>query len=548
MKGKFGLDIAHYVFLPSFAEDALYKTTGQEIELFTDDNMYLFCEKGIRGGITMVSNRQVKANNPKCPDFNPDSEEAMKNLFTWLLYVDANALYTGTMMQSMPTGEHRWITPEETSDLFDKISKCEILKDASKGYILEVDLDYPYKLHKAHTSYPLAPENIEISKEEMSEYGQEIINDLKHYTKTKKLVPNLNDKKKYIVHYRALQFYIKQGMVLRKIHRGIEFDQSPWMKPFMEELARSRALVTNDFEKNMYKLLGNANYGKTVENVRKYQRVDFVRPEGESKKFKRLVADPSYKSHRILAENLVGISRHQTKARLSKPIFIGMTVLDESKITMYNFYYNVMKERYGDNVELVYTDTDSLILLIRTENVYNDMVEMYEHFDFSDYKPDHPIYQALGKEKIELNKKVPGKYKDESSGTAMWKFCGPRPKLYSYILADGKTDRRAKGVQKVVVKKNLTHDMYENCLKSRKECMVTMHRLGSKDHIIRLLRSSKIGISPLDTKRWILSDGITTLAFSNWRIIVYKKMIGKGMSHEEAEKRMMKLELKPQYQ
>jgi hypothetical protein len=176
------------------------------------------------------------------------------------------------------------------------------------------------------------------------------------------------------------------------------------------------------------------------------------------------------------------------------------------------------------------------------------MVEMQEHFDFSDYKPEHPVYQALGKEKIALNKKVPGKFKDESSGTAMWKFCGPRPKLYSYILADGKTDRRAKGVQKVVVKKNLTHDMYENCLKSRKEYMVTMHRLGSKDHIIRLLRSSKIGISPLDTKRWILSDGITTLAFGDWRIIAYKKMIGKGMSHEEAEKRMIKLELKPQYQ
>ncbi|CAG8833220.1 31244_t:CDS:2, partial [Gigaspora margarita] len=284
------------------------------------------------------------------------TEEAIKKLYTWLLYVDANALYTGAMMQAMPTGEHRWITPKETPDLFNKISKCEISNDADKGYILEVDFDYPYKLHKAHTSYPLAPENIEISKEEMN----------------------------------------------------------------------------------------------------------FVRPEGESKKFKKLVANPSYKSHRILAENLVGISRHQSKARLSKPIFIGMSVLDESKITMYNFYYNIMKARYGNKIEMVYTDTDSLILLIQTENIYKDIAEMHEHFDFSDYKPKHPIYKALGKEKISLNKKVPGKFKDESCGTAMWKFCGPRPKLYSYILADGKTDRRAKGVQKVVVKKNLTHDMYED--------------------------------------------------------------------------------------
>ncbi|CAG8714399.1 17270_t:CDS:2, partial [Dentiscutata erythropus] len=285
--------------------------------------MYLFCEKGIRGGISM------------------------------LLYVDANALYTEAMMQSMPTGGHRWITPDETPDLFNKITKWEISNNAEKGYILEVDLDYLYKLHKAYTSYPLAPKNIEISKEEMSKCGQDIINDLKHYTKTKKLVQNLNNKKKYIVHYRP-----------------------------MEELARSHALAKNDFEKNMYKLLGNANYRKTVENICKYQRIDFVRLEGKSKKFKKLVANPSYKLHRILAENLVGISCHQSKARLSKPIFI-------------------------DNVEIVYTDTDSLILLIRTENVYKDMAEMHEHFDFSNYKLEHPIYKALRKEKIILNKKVP---------------------------------------------------------------------------------------------------------------------------------------------
>src|SRR5277367_841549 len=104
------------------------------------------------------------------------------------------------------------------------------------------------------------------------------------------------------------------------------------MKPFMDELARSRALATNDFEKNMYKLLGNTNYGKTVENVHKYQKIDFVRPQNEVKKFKRLVADSSYKSYRILGENLVGISRHQTRMSLCKPIFIDISILDQSKV------------------------------------------------------------------------------------------------------------------------------------------------------------------------------------------------------------------------
>ncbi|CAG8771916.1 22015_t:CDS:2, partial [Dentiscutata erythropus] len=348
MKSKFELDIAHYVSLSSFAENALYKTTGQEIELFTDDNIYLFCEKGIRGGILIVSNRQVEANNLQHSDFVSETEEAMKKLYTWLLYVDANALYTGAIMQYISTGGHRWIIPEETPDLFNKITKWEIPDNAEKCYILEI----------AHTLYPLAPENIEISKEEMSKCEQEIINDLKHYTKTKKLIPNLNNKKK---------------------------------------------------------------------------------PEGESKKFKKLVANSSYKSHRILAENLVGISHHQSKARLSKPIFIGMSVLDE----------------------MVYTDTDSLILLIRTENVYKDMAEMHEHFDFSDYKSEHPIYKALGKEKIK-------------------KFLVSLRMKVAVLLCVNFVDQDLSSIVIFLLMEKQIEELKE------------YKRLGSKDHIIRLLRLSKV--------------------------------------------------------
>ena len=192
------------------------------------------------------------------------------------------------------------------------------------------------------------------------------------------------------------------------------------MKPFMNNLAKSHALANNDFEKNMYKLLGNANYGKTVENMRKYQKIDFLRLQNEERKFKRLIADPSYKSHRILGNNLVGINRHQTKVNLCKPIFIGMSVLDQSKVIMYNFYYNIMKARYGDKVELVYTDTDSLILLIETEDIYKDMAEMYEHFNFSDYPPNHELVKSLLEGAYKRNKKCQGNLRMN----VMVKLCG----------------------------------------------------------------------------------------------------------------------------
>src|SRR5277367_143471 len=127
----------------------------------------------------------------------------------------------------------------------------------------------------------------------------------------------------------------------------------------------------------------------------------------------------------------------------------------------------------------------------------------------------------------------------------MWKITALRPKQYSYILADGKADRRAKGIQKAVVKKDLTHNMYDACIQNQKEQMVLIHQLESKDHTIRLLQSSKIGLNPLDTKRWILSDSITTLALGDWCIRAYKKLCKFGIEHEKAKKRAMMLHLKP---
>src|SRR5271170_6333347 len=120
------------------------------------------------------------------------------------------------MMQSMPTGGHRDMEEDEIPELFDKLTKCEIPDDILKGYMVEVDMEYPYKLHKAHTSYPLAPENLKISKEEMSKYGEDLINELGHYTKIKKLVPNLNNKKNYIIHYQAFQCYTHPYCILLK--------------------------------------------------------------------------------------------------------------------------------------------------------------------------------------------------------------------------------------------------------------------------------------------------------------------------------------------
>ena len=221
----------------------------------------------------------------------------------------------------------------------------------------------------------------------------------------KKLIPNLYDKKKYVLHYRNLQYYLSQGMVLEKIHRVISFDQKAWMKPYIELNTYLRTLATTAFEKDFYKLANNAVFGKSMENLRKRQRVELVQPETNPKKYRKLIAD-----------NLVAVHIKKGLIRMERPIYVGFTVLELSKLCMYQFYYDILKEKYGGNVELAYTDTDSLLVKITTENIYKDMVKMADHFDFSDYPKDHEVIKSLPEDqwittngkRVLKNKKVPG--------------------------------------------------------------------------------------------------------------------------------------------
>ena len=131
-------------------------------------------------------------------------------------------------------------------------------KDADQGFILEVDLDYPASLHDEHTDYPLAPEKMKVSKEQMSPYQHRLIDELGTSFECEKLVPNLMNKSRYVVHYRNLQLYLSLGLKLTKVHKVLQFNQSPWMAPYITKNTELRKTATNDFEKDFYKLMNNA--------------------------------------------------------------------------------------------------------------------------------------------------------------------------------------------------------------------------------------------------------------------------------------------------
>ena len=233
---NYNLDPAHYYTAPGLSWDVSLKITDVKLELLSDIDMLLMVEKGIRGGVSMVSNRYGKANN-KYMGKRFDVKEPSK----YITFLDANNLYGWAMSKPLPTHGFKWMKRNEL-ETWEKHS-C----------ILEVDLVYPQSLHDLHNDYPLAPERIKVNKVD-------------------KVIPNLGYKEKYIIHYENLKQYLSLGLKLLEIHRGIKFQESPWLEKYIALNTDLRTKAKNDFEKDFFKLMNNSVFGKTMENIR--NRVD----------------------------------------------------------------------------------------------------------------------------------------------------------------------------------------------------------------------------------------------------------------------------------
>ena len=243
----YGLDPAHYLTLPGYPWDALLKSTEVSLELITDPDMYLFIEKGLRGGISMVSHRHARANNRYMQNYDPEQPTS------FLQYLDANNLYGWAMSQPMPARNFCWV------DYSEKL--LDTPPDSSTGYFLEVDLEYPASLHAEHNDYPLAPEKMAVTKDMMSPYQQKLVEDLELGAASfncKKLIPNLMPKQRYVLHYRNLQLYRQLGMEIVKVHKALAFHQTPWMAPYIAKNTQLRTAAKNDLEKVFFKLMNNA--------------------------------------------------------------------------------------------------------------------------------------------------------------------------------------------------------------------------------------------------------------------------------------------------
>src|ERR1700759_1967509 len=268
-------------------------------------------------------------------------------------------------------------------------------------------------------------------------------------------------------------------------------------------------MAKNDFEKDFFKLMNNSVFGKTMENVRK--RMNFMLISDKTK-FEKYVSKPNFINGVIFNENLVGVHYVQEKLLLNKPIYVGFSILDISKTLMYDFHYRFIKQKYGKKAKLLFTDTDSLCYEIQTRNVYQDMYNDKDLFDLSEI--NDPRYD---KYKDNTNKKVLGKFKLEHANDPIDEFIGLRSKMYSLQFEDGKEEKKAKGIVKSVIKKDLKHKNYNDILESGKKMYPNMKVIRSQKHRVYTMEMNKVSLSAYDDKRYLKKDGIRSLPYGHYK-------------------------------
>ena len=396
-------------------------------------------EEGIRGGICHSIHRYAKANNKYMKNYNNNEESS------YIQYLDANNLYGWAMSKELPVNGFKWIDNNEINEDFIK----NYDENNDKGYIFEVDVKYPKKLHELHSDLPFLPERMEINK-------------------CKKLVCNLYSKKKYVAHINTLKQVLNHGLKFKKIHRVIEFNQEAWLKPYIDINTELRKLAKNDFEKDLFKLMNNSVFGKTMENIRKHRDVKLVTTD---RKRSKLVSEPNYYTINLISEDLSIIEMKNTKVKMNKPIYLGLSILEISKILMYEFWYDYMKPKCNNDVKLCYMDTDRFVMHIKTNDFYKDIASDVENrFDTSNYEVNtsettaEPSALARRPLPTGKNKKVIGLMKDELGGKIITEFVTLRPKTYSFLIGDGKEDKKAKGTKKCIIKKMTKFNDYKKCL------------------------------------------------------------------------------------
>ena len=472
---EYGISPLYCVSLPGYTWQCGLKYTGINLQTLQDKDMILLLENNIRGGISSVmGDRYVKSDDNKK-----------------ILYIDANNLYGHSMSQYLLYDEIKFDNNIKLEDILNTPDDNDV------GYFIEVDLKYPDNIKEKTKNFPFAPMNKKINSNNFNDYMNEIKPET--YIQTKKLICDWSDKKNYLVHYRILKFYLRHGMIVDKVHNIISFKQSRWLEKYMNINTQKRSRAKNDFEKDFYKLLNVAFYGKTMENVRNRLKIKFIKKDNHKKILEyqsKLNFNGIHKSYK----NCDSYTTKQNEVVMDKPIYLGFTVLELSKLLMYETYYDKLQPYFGqENIKLHYMDCDSFVLSIETENIINDLKNLENLFDFSNLNKNHELFSNKNKKKV-------GKFKIETPKN-IWidEFVALRSKCYAFKCGND-CNNKLKGISKSY-SKNIKFDEYKKCLDGEEyqyECDIYI--LRSINHEMFLQKVKKSTLSIFDDKRCYINN------------------------------------------
>ena len=462
--------------------------------------MYLFCEAGIRGGVSSVFTRYAKANNPSVRGYDPSKPQ------THLIFFDCVNLYGAAMKELLPCGGFKWESP--ISQLFHPDNIIDLDENSERGYIFDVNLTIPPERHDYLNQYPPAAENIEIHEGIISPYSREV-RKLRGYPKKfsqRKLCPNLLDKEHFVVHIQALKCYLKLGVKVTRINRIMSFKQKAWLKEYVNLRSERRSVAGTEFLRKVEKLGVVSVFGKTLENKRKHKTVRFVSNE-VSARFQ--TSKPEFRSFKIISKNLVSVELDKKRVTLDAPIPVGLTKLDISKKKVFDFFYGVILPKFP-HAELVLSDTDSLLVKLHTDNITRDLHSIKQFLDLSNLKTSNPLHSNH-------NKDIPGTFKLETKDEIIEEVVALRSKLYSIRMVGGRKIAAA-GVSRKIAAKKITHEDFVNTLVGKKDKFIMQRTIRSDRHTLNTVQSNRIALTAYDDKRYILDDGIHTLAYGHNRI------------------------------
>ena len=297
-------------------------------------------------------------------------------------------------------------------------------------------------------------------------------------------------------------------MKVKCIKNVYKFKQGDYLKSYILKMAGKRAQQTDPESKALYKLIMNSLYGTTIKDKFRYAKRHVV-VEGEEKLIVQTTKD-TFESIEELKDNRFIITHNKKRVVCDSPLFIGFSILDFSKDIVYKFFHNELKAHYGDNVELLYMDTDSYIIELKCPSLDDELRGFLNpYIDFSNFPTNHPLYSSSRKGEL-------GLLKIETGEKKIKEFVCLRPKVYSLHVKGDEDIKPLKGLS-YAAQKDISHIDYLTCLTNQVTTTKDMYNLRNVGGVMSLIKSNKVALRLLDDKRYWL-DATKSLAYGHPRL------------------------------